>query len=398
MALSGLAVRPGWGAPITPTPCNELALSPAFSSDGTGVCAGMVYDASTGAASSPAVFVTTDKGHSWRKTIAAGIAISSPDDYLRGTAFSPRFPSDHMFFVQYARAGLFASTDLGATFTLASPLGLGRVTPYVATPTVLADVARPLLLHADAAGNDVSMQVDPVSHALAPVAGTPGADQEFVVSPRFATDGLAFAAGLVTDGTSASPVVFACSAAFACAEARFQGPPRATFDGLWAMPSSTPSGFVVAVRVLVGSTVKFWWSTDGGRTFRPWTSVNTIATSIARAGLAHLAVVADPLQPKRMYLRASWTGQRLNPPNEQIFVSDDVGAHWHRVSYGTMVGLRHHGPIPELAPNLERETPDGFLVAGGAGRLFLLAGGARDPDYNGPYCSRDGGKTWAKLC
>jgi hypothetical protein len=346
------------------------------------------------------VFVTTDKGHTWRKASTTGIALSRPDDYVRGVVLSPRYASDRMILVQYARAGLFASTDLGATFTLASPLGLGRVTPYIATPAVLADVARPLLLHADAAGNDVSMQIDPASHAIAPVPGTPGDDREFAVSPRYATDGLAFAAAMVAsaDGTFASPAVFACSTGFACAESRFQGPARATFDGLWALPSTTPSGFVVVLRLLVASTPKYWRSTDGGRTFAAWTSVNNIGATIAREGSAHLAVAADPREPKRMYLRASWTGNRTNPPNEQVFVSDDAGSRWRRVSYGTMVSLRHVGPIPEMAPNSSRETPTGFLVAGGAGRLFMLAGGRYNPEYTGPYCSRDGGKTWARFC
>jgi hypothetical protein len=400
VVLGGLAAPHAWGAPVSPSPCTEIALSPAFSTDGTVVCAGIVYAAATQTATAAAVFVSTDKGHSWRKATAAGIAISRPDDYLRGVVLSPRYSSDHMVFVQFARAGLFASLDLGETFTLVSALGLGRVTAYVATPDVLAQVARPLLLHADAAGNDVSMQVDPTSHALAPVPGTPGDDREFAVSPRYATDNLAFAAGMVAsaDGTYLMPTVFACSAGFACTEQRFRGPARATFDRLWMLPSAAPSGFVVVLRLLVGSTPKLWRSTDGGRTFQSWTSVNTIGATIASGGSSHLDVAADPTQPKRMYLRASWSGNRNNLPNEQLYVSDDAGTHWRRVSYGSMVSLRHVGPIPEMDPTTSRETPAGFVAAGGGGRLFMLAGDRYSPAYVGPYCSRDGGKTWARFC
>lgn len=399
LLAAGLTVPPAWSAPVVPHPCTELALSPAFASDGTAVCAGMVYEASTGGATSAAVFVTTDKGRSWRKASAAGVVISRPDDNVRGAFFSPQYASDHMLFVQYARAGLFASTDLGVTFTLASPLGLGLVTPYVATPAALSAVARPLLLHANAAGNDVSMQVDPVSHAVAPIPGTPAADRQFVVSPRYAVDGLAFAAGIVSsaDGTAGVPAVFACGPGFVCTESRFQGPARATFDGLWALPAAVPSGFFVVMRLLVGSTPRFWRSGDGGRTFQPWMSVDSIGATISRSGSAHLGVAVDPTRPKRWYLRASWVGNRTNPPDEQVFISDDNGTRWRRVSYGTTASLRHVGSVPDMAPGASRSTPTGFIAVGG-GRIFMLAGGRYTPDYTGPYCSTDGGKTWAKLC
>src|SRR4051794_11044765 len=324
---SSTVALPAWSAAVSPNPCSELALSPSFASDGTAVCAGVSVDRSTGAATATTVFVTTDKGHSWRKASATGIAISRPDDYVRGVVLSPQYTSDHMIFVQLARAGLFASVDRGESFTLVSPLGLGRVTPYVAIPSVLGSLARPLLLHADAAGNDVSMQVDPTSRALAPVAGTPGADREFAVSPRYATDGLAFAAAAVTsaDGTYRSPAVFACNAGFACTDQRFLGPARSTFDRLRVLPSTTPSGFVVVVQVLVGATPRMWRSIDGGRTFHPWTSVNAIAAKFG-SGFSQLAVAADPGAPNRMYLRTSWISPHGSPPDDQVFVSTDAGS------------------------------------------------------------------------
>jgi hypothetical protein len=406
VALAGLTTPPAWSAPVNPSPCTALALSPTFATDKTAVCAGMVYEPSTGSATAAAVFVTTDKGKSWRKATAAGIAITRPDDYLRGVVLSPRYATDHMIFVQVARAGLYASTDLGETFTLVSPLGLGRVTPYVATPALLADLARPLLLHADAAGNDVSMQVDPTSHAVAPVPGTPGADREFAVSPRYATDGIAFAAGRVIppeDKSVSYPTVFACATGFACTETRFTGPKYAMFERLWVLPAATPSGFVVVLRLMIGSTPRLWRSTDGGHAFLPWTSLNAIGATIGGDASAHLDVTADPVQPKRMYLRASWTGntfRRGSPPNEQLFVSEDAGGRWTRVSWGTMNSALHHvGPIPEMAPPADAlNTPVGFVAAGGGGRLFMLAGSRGLPGYTGPVCSRDGGKTWARFC
>ncbi len=395
---SGLSA-PASSAAVSPSPCTELSLSPTFSTDGTAVCGGVVLDPGTGAATAPAVFVTTDKGHSWRKASANGIAITRPDDYVGGVSLSPRYSVDHMIFVQLARAGLFVSVDRGETFTLVSPLGLGQITPYVATPGGLTDVARPLLLHADASGNDVSMQIDPSSHAVAPVPGTPGGDREFAVSPRYATDGLAFAAAAVAsaDRTYSSPAVFACAAGFACTDQRFLGPPRSTFERLWVLPSTTPSGFVVAVVVLVGSTPKVWWSVDGGSTFQPWASVDAIVARMAPHP-AQIAVVADPSVPRRMYLRASWVSVNGDPPDEQIFTSNDAGAHWSRVSYGTWIGPRHVGPMPAIEPGEGRWIPGGFIAAGGNGRLFLLAGGRHHPGYSGPYCSRDGGKTWNRFC
>lgn len=397
MACGALAVPPASAAGVAPNPCTELAVSPTFAADGTAVCAGVVYEPTTGSATSVAVFVTTDKGHSWRKATAAGVAITRPDDYLRGVLVSPRYSADHMIVVQLARAGVLASTDLGTTFTLVSPLGLGRVTPFVATPDAVA--ARPLLVHADAAGNDVSMQVDPVSHAVAPVPGTPAKDREFAVSPHYATDGLAFAGAMVasSDGTYASPAVYACTAGFACTEQRFLGPPRSVLDRLWTMPSSAPPGFVVVLRVLVGSTPRLWRSLDGGRTFRPWTSVNAVGATMG-AGPSQLAVTADPAKPDRLYLRASWLSVDGTPPDEQLFVSTDGGTRWSRVAYGSTVRLRHTGSMPATSPGDYRATAAGFVVAAGAGRLFLLTGGPRDPDYSGPYCSRDAGRTWARTC
>lgn len=406
VALAGLTAPPALSAPVNPSPCTEMALSPTFASDGTAVCAGMVYDKTTGAATSAAVFVTTDKGKSWRKATAAGIAITRAEDSVRGVVLSPRFLSDRLIFVQIARAGLLASTDLGETFTPVSPLGLGRMTPYIATPDVLADLARPLILHADAAGNDVSMQVDPVSRALTPVPGTPAKDHQFAVSPRYATDGLAFAGGTLVpadDQAASYPVVYACGAGFACNEVRFTGPKLAKFERLWTLPAATSTGFSLVLRLMVGSTPKLWRSTDGGKTFQPWTSVNTIGSTIAKNGSAHLDVAADPLQPKRLFLRASWTWttyRRTNPPNEQLFVSEDAGQRWRLVSYGTLTsGLRHIGPIPEMEPSPDvLSTPVGFVLAGGGGRLFILAGSRGNPNYTGPYCSRDGGKSWARFC
>jgi hypothetical protein len=397
--MSSTVAVPAWSAAVTPEPCSELALSPTFATDGTAVCAGVSVDRSTGVAIAATVFVTTDKGHSWRKASATGIAISRSDDYVRGVVLSPRYSSDHMVFVQLARAGLFSSVDRGESFTLVSPLGLGRVTPYVAIPSVLGAAARPLLLHANAAGNDVSMQVDPASRALAPVAGTPGADREFAVSPRYATDGLAFAAAEVTsaDGTSTSPAVYACNAGFACADQRFLGPARATFDRLRVLPAATPSGFVVVVQALVGATPRMWRSVDGGRTFQPWKSVNAIVATFG-SGPSQLAVAADPAAPNRMYLRTSWISPHGSPPDDQVFVSTDAGSRWTRVAYGTMVGLRHTGAIPPTSTGGYRDTAAGLLAAGGGGRLFMLTGDRGSPEYTGPYCSRDGGRSWARFC
>lgn len=406
ITLAGLTSPPASSAPVNPSPCTEMALSPTFVSDGTAVCAGMVYDKTTGAATSVSVFVTTDKGRSWRKATAAGIAVTRVEDAVRGVALSPRFSADRLIFVQVARAGLLASTDLGETFTLVSAVGLGRVTPYIATPDTLADLARPLILHADAAGNDVSMQIDPVSRALTPVPGTPVKDHEFAVSPRYATDGLAFAGGTLVpseDKTTSYPVVYACGAGFACGDLRFTGPKYARFERLWTIPAATPAGFAVVVRLTLGGTPKLWRSTDAGKSFHPWAGVNAIGATIDKNGSAHLDVTADPTRPKRLFLRASWdwsTYRKNDPPNEQLFVSEDSGHRWRRVSYGTRTAaLRHVGPIPEMEPSPDAlSTPVGFVLAGGGGRLFMLAGFRGIASYAGPYCSADGGRTWARFC
>jgi hypothetical protein len=61
--------------------------------------------------------------------------------------------------------------------------------------------------------------------------------------------------------------------------------------------------------------------------------------------------------------------------------------------------LRHIGPIPWMDPPPDTlSTPVGFVVAGGGGSLFMLAGSRGLAGYTGPYCSKDSGKTWARFC
>ncbi len=396
-------------AATEPHPCTQLALSPAFATDGTALCAGLVWS-NTGQTTGAAVFLTTDKGRSWRKTAAAGL-VQATDDSLWDVFFSPRYPADRMIFVQISRRGLFVTTDGGETFALVVPFGYGRFTPYVEASAGLPGAERTMLAHAHSEpAFELTEVVDPATHLVAPVTGTPGDDKQFGVSPRYATDRLAVAAAMVedpVDSTRANVAIFACSAQFTCTEERLRSRPYVQFDELRVLPAATPSGFMVVVRLLIGSRQEMWRSTDGGRTYSPWSSVNRIANTVtpAHGGNFRVAVAGDPAQPRRMFLRLSWTGlppNRPAPPSEQVFVSENGGSTWKLLSFNRInAQLDRVGAIPETAGGgSPLRTPRNFIAAGGGGRLFILAGdvGYLPGTYTGPYCSRDGGRTWAKFC
>ncbi len=408
LVASLLTPSPADAAVVRPNPCDEVTFSPDFAKDGTGFCAGVTIDSSSGVTTGIPVFVTRDRGHSWEQSTAAGLAFTT-NDRLRGLAVSPRYSVDREMYVQLY-SGIYRSNDLGATFTLADPLdGGAELTPFVSSLTGLGGVelgARTLLAAASSGageGANRSALVDPALLIRQPVTGTPGFDRKFVVSPDFATDGLAYGFGEFGAGSTARVEMHGCTATFICSSKLAAFPVKSMFDRAWlAADFSSSKTMYVSLRGL-DQRYKVWWSRDGGHTFASWKPVQSMLDEVYRiGGDVQFGLTAGRPGSRTLWLRVISSLDRPNPPGERLLRSDDNGATWKLIAFGryrSQLGPRGTMPRAAIPPTLGNTPAGGVLRATADGRLFLLGLYVQaNQGFRTVYCSSNGGRTWATFC
>jgi hypothetical protein len=404
-AAVSLAALPASAAPApVAQPCTEFAASATFAADHTAFCAGEQRDATTGNTTAVAFFATTDGGKSWVKGTAVGLVAPAGSNVLLDVFVSPRYADDGAAYVQLSN-GLFVSIDRGATFLAVDPLAWGRLTPFVAAVSAPAEAAaHPLFAHArrgDIEGANQSTIIDPTTRARTPVKGSPGFDWEFLISPAFANDGLAFVMAEHGVGLTRQFQLYGCSVALECSTPLFAFPKRWTYDRIWLAPDFSKSKIVYASIRPPDKPLTLWWSRDGARTFVRWTAAERLQPDYSAVAFGLSGVPGT----RQLYLRITGNGasKPSSPPFEQLFWSRDDGASWTRVAYGRM--SRQPGPRGSMQPASPRQyaadgqTARGLVTATGSGRVFVLGltidGAAR---YESLFCTVDNGHAWARSC
>jgi hypothetical protein len=372
--------------------CDTFDVSPAFAHDHSLACAARGRQSSV-------LSVSQDAGRSWRSIAVTYVgAIGNPDVYR--VAFSPAYAADHTLYL-HTSAGLFSATDLSGTFLPADLLATNNAQPF-STLTPYLDTTAGTAAFAYADQHQAARISPPAGHQAVPGA-TPDLTNAFLMPPAVAVGDEVLALGIHVDG-SARPALYGCTWALSCS-LRYTFPPS-TALGAWLSPAYRADKTVI-VETVSAAGLTFYRSVDQGRTFAPWSAVNRALASTNHALLAHggslnqpAALVWDPSNARRLYLRLTAYSGRGGPPFDQVFRSDDRGATWHRVAYGVASGLPGRGTVPwngtftVQSPianaNLMRVAPDGRLFALG---VEVVGGG-----YDGIYCSLDHGVHWARTC
>lgn len=405
LALLAAAVGvPATAASAVPRPCEQLAASPAYDADGTVFCAGIQRERSSNAAVALRLFVSTDRARSWRAVAATGVALAA-DEVLRDLVVSPRFRADRVLVVQLGVAGLFRSTDGGATFAPLYPARAGTYEAFVGVPGGVAagGAARTLLVGPGPLGTGSAVVLDPVTGAAYPSAGTaPLATRSYLVSPGAPADGGAFAVAVTAAGADERVELYRCTAAFACAERAYAFPKRYRYDRAWLTPDYQRSRTLYVSLLRPDYHAALYWSRDGGRTFRPWTSAQALVDPGYPNGTLPEFGLTGRAGSRTLLFRAN-TGDRDGRsalPAVRLLRSDDGGGRWRVMSYGrspAQRGPRGTMPVTGLyGGSLSGgQTPDGFVVAAGRTDVFILVqcGGAPVP-----YVTRDLGRTWRGAC
>lgn len=345
------------------------------------------------------VYETEDAGTSWTEKTASGIHLVD-GDVLGAVVVSPWFQEDRTVYVQVGR-GLFVSEDGGETFALADPLAGSGLSWRNLSPFV-EELRDPSLAFAFA-NRDASAVVRPPLHQLTP--GSPFSDRFFLVPPEAPlAQGARVVAVEIDSSDPQRPrprtLVFSCEANLVCQEQLHAFPWGAIPLRAWRLPSI--DGEAVIVLVLsepAGGGLSAWWSRDDGTTFEQWAPVTRLLRRMPRRAQVEVGVTGTV--GDRVYLRVS-RSLGLDPedrreetvPRDRIFSSRDGDA-WRLVAQTG--GGERVGTIPWTRFPITFDP--GYVYLHPNGRLFAIAGtsGAQG-EYDGIYCSTDGGRSWTKLC
>ncbi len=366
--------------------CELVFASPAYAGDRTVACTSV-----------DALFVSTDGGQSWQQPAASGLVVrpTVPPVPIR-IAYSPAFATDRTLYA-VTTAGLYASTDLGATFELVDP-DVRDGAPHLLAP----------FLHRATTGTTAAFArpgwpgviLDPATRARTPAFVTPGGSHAVLVPPLFPGNGEAFtvvAADSVAGAYEYSRLaVAACLDELTCAE-RFLIP---VTGGTWHVTEAWTAGGAVHF-VLRGSFdgATAWRSLDGGRTFSAWSSLTHLLIRDDRRDLAPVdfALAWNATLPGLGYLRVSRTLRPSAigaPADEALYRSDDHGTTWRQVAAGWS---------PARSPARGAIPWGGFADAAGPGTLELAADGTlfatgwvAGQRRLAVFRSTDGGRHWSE--
>jgi hypothetical protein len=387
-------------------PCDVVDFSPGFLTDHTAICAHQsvtykpnpVLELSTYALGPIEVYVTKDSGRTWHKQAATGMpydATSDTGETLNTVQFSPDYTRDRIVYAYVGGYGLYASTDLGASWQRIDPLLLGpgpvnhdALTPFTATaPNPDGGGGAPGgYAYAYGAGITLSGQPAPINSLLVPpaqsqVQGGPGLTEHFLMPPTWPSES-AFA--VTFTGGDSRVGLYRCDSLLRC-QTRVFDAGHGTIARAWLALDYVTSHtlYVVAHQDNRRGTVMYR-STDGGAHFAVWQPVQRLlAASYDTVNLG-----LELAHPHSLWLRVTDAREV-----ERLYVSADGGAHW----------TRRTGRLP-----YDRLWGWGYQRGGlwrrGA-RLFTLAAhqagaGRYGPryDYAGIYCSFDEGRTWQRGC
>jgi hypothetical protein len=401
-----------------PDGCIALAFSPEVRTDHLGLCVGYLVDwtgASPTFTVSYVVYVTHDLGHTWLPVPGAGLVA---DDFasIGGLAFSPSFATDKTVFLQtetFDTGGVYVSTDLGVTWTLADDQATGRLDDFVAIPPVAVTgvpASLPSVISVSRADSDVISRTSGPVHATA--VGSTDDDLEYVPAAGLmlarATD------ARESDGTRQRAVLYACDANVTCDTGRYTWARGELPERIWAAPDvATSNEVVVLTRGLdPARTLHAWVSRDRGAHFTANAPMNALLAAAAREGAVVTAGFAwRPGTPRTRYLRivSDTPYGYANRTADVIYRSTDAGAKWQRLAYRACPyrGDRFvcSGSIPwEFGASYAAKRaadlsvlPDGRLIVVGE-----LSGWDETTntyeEYFGTFCSVDDGRHWTTSC
>jgi hypothetical protein len=391
-------------------PCDVIDFSPSFVTDHTAVCAhqtvtyeqGLVPELSTFHVGVIEVWATTDSGRSWHKQASTGLPPaedSETAETLNTVLFSPNYTTDRIVYCYVGGYGLYASTDLGASWQWLDALLLGpgpvnhnALTPFtVVSPGADSGSAPGGFAYAYGAGITLSGEAAPINSLLLPppvqtqVQGGPGLTEHFLMPQKWPQ--VPAMAVTYTAADDSATGVYGCDAALRCTTRLFNAGAQGYVDRAWLAPDylDSATAYVVTHRFDAHrARTSVYRSTDAGAHWSVWQPVQRLVSPLDTVSLGF-----DPAHPRTMYLRVSNDGGR-----EALYVSADGGAHW----------ARRAGRAP-----YDRPWGWGYQRAGlwpRGSRLFTLGArvAGRQPNgfqrYSdtGVYCSVDGGRTWARSC
>lgn len=414
--LFGVGPASSRPAPASPERCELVAASPDYAKDRKLFCAGRIVQPET-ATIVTKFYVSTNGGKSWQQATAQGLVVDTRS-FLGQLVVSPRYTQDRAVYL-HTDEGIWRTIDDGATFTLVNALanpGEGRLAPYVEDAPGLQDQG-PHTAFAFADGPSTA-RIDPPLHL--PIPASPDDEVRFLIPAGFPAQGEAFVFSSNSDPSAGGPerlVLYSCVPGFSCAVELFRFPEATRLGEAWLAPDYTTSKTIYVEVLSVdpadggSGTPTMWRSTDAGRTFSPWKSTNPLLKGVPSGGAsqAHVGLAVDPTNPREIFLRVSFDPLQYpdtleesprvveNPPAEQVFFSRDRGQSWKRVAYG--FSYRQKGKSGNLPWNADSYMHPTHMFALPDGKLMTIArrfGGG--DSYEGPYCSVDDGRTWAKTC
>ena len=443
--VATVLVAPSATGADVPPDCVALALSPDFGRTRSVLCP-RVVEAADGSRIVE-IWLSEDAGRTWTRRAGVGLALrpSTPSgpgqvrgSELTGAMFSAQYAVDRTLHLAISDSGLFSSTDEGDTWASSDVLATGSpgtvsFTPYVDRETLAATdrVQTPIAFLAGTV-NIRSNEPAPTELQLPPSARIDPPVHRFVDLPKVfpqriefpgrATDDdqPALFTGFSFDGSDPTDwlfddlqtSLFACDLALSCPERRFTFPD----SELTTVRASANYGrdrtlFAISLKIPTLGLPLDWdtiprISTDGGRTFRSWPSLEQVAAPVrAKRGYVGIDLAVDRALRNRVVARVQvgWlpghVSSAADPPHDRFMISEDSGRTWR------VTGSRRYG---DARPREDRTWPAGNgpvnadqLQLGADGRLFALsslpsASGEETPLKG--HCSVDNGRTWTWPC
>jgi hypothetical protein len=391
--------------------CHEIAVSPGFAKDRIAFCT-QVLNTANGVAL--AVYKTSNGGRTWVRTPAKRLGWDPAAAFDTQPQMSATYARDHRLVV-LTNSGLYATTDDGESFTIVDArmkaADLNTPLVYTGSPGSLAPVLGSSRGFGLAAGLSPA-RVDLATGAHLPVVGIVGDTTHGFVVPTAASPASPVLAASLDQPDPSKPAaqvsLWTCTDDLVCAEKRYTFPVGVTTSRFWQLPLAGHRSALVAFADHAGA-FQGYVSTDAGKTFRRWTSLERLVAPAAKYGAPpFVSIASNPALPGRVYARivgspkgATWA--KGAPPAEQLFRSDDGGTTWRRVGFqGAWAQRGVRGTLPWNRDAFGLTLDPAAFALGSDGRLLVPA--ARENDYGmvsgseTVYCSLDGGRSWYPLC